>query len=253
VKAWGIPINDLDSMATINTFSATLIWLSLPRQGLFLREQEIKDYLALWRYIGYVIGCPTDEFSTPDRSRRLMEALLLYEVHPSDTSRILANNIIKCLEGQPPGYASADFLTVSARWLNGNDLCDELGLMRPGLYYWALMAGQCLFFCIFGYTYRAVPSWDRKKIEVLKDVFYKIIVHTKYGLKGEETKFDFKYVPEYETITEMGECVEEKTGESGIEKRNFRTFLVGVGVMAVGTYVGVRLAGTVLRSVCSLF
>jgi len=27
----GIPINDLDSIATIGTFSATLIWLSFPR------------------------------------------------------------------------------------------------------------------------------------------------------------------------------------------------------------------------------
>ena len=161
-KAWGIPINDLDSMATISTFSATLIWLSLPRQGIYLRQQEIEDYVALWRYIGYLIGSPTEYFETPTRAKQLAEALLLYEVQPSETSQILANNIIRSLEGQPPGYASADFLTASARWLNGNDLCDRLGLMRPSLYYWALMAGQCLFFSFFCYTYRAVPSWDRK-------------------------------------------------------------------------------------------
>jgi len=142
VDTWGVPINDLDSMATISTFSATLIWLSLPRQGIYLRKQEIIDYIALWRYIAYVIGCPTEHFETPDKARAVTEALLLYEVHPTETSRILANNIIKSLEGQPPGYASADFLIASARWLNGNDLCDELGLMRPSAYYWALMAGQ---------------------------------------------------------------------------------------------------------------
>ncbi|KAK3110300.1 hypothetical protein LTR53_015533, partial [Teratosphaeriaceae sp. CCFEE 6253] len=181
VEAWGVPINDLDSMATINTFSATLIWLSLPRQGIFLRKQEITDYMALWRYIGHVIGCPTDEFETPDQARRLMESLLFYEVKPSDTSKIMANNIIKSLEGQPPGYASADFLTASARWLNGNDLCDELGLMRPSAYYWALMAGQCLFFCLFSYGYRQKESWDRYHIDMLKRAFYQIIVHTKYG------------------------------------------------------------------------
>ena len=33
VNEWGIPINDLDSIATILSFSATLIWISLPRQG----------------------------------------------------------------------------------------------------------------------------------------------------------------------------------------------------------------------------
>ncbi|KAK0316595.1 hypothetical protein LTR01_000344 [Friedmanniomyces endolithicus] len=249
IQAWGIPINDLDSMATINTFSATLIWMSLPRQGIFLRQQEITDYMALWRYIGHVIGCPTDEFATPAQSRRLMESLLYYEVHPSETSKILANNIIKSLEGQPPGYASADFLTASARWLNGNALCDELGLMRPSLYYWALMAGQCLFFCIFNYSYRAVPSWDRHHIDMLKKAFYTIIVHTSYGLKGEESTFDFKYVPEYSTITEMGECMEEKATHSDVERRNLKTFVIAVGVVAVGTWVGVKVVSGIVRRI----
>ena len=224
VKAWGIPINDLDSMATISTFSATLIWISLPRQGIYMRQQEKVDYVALWRYIAYVIGCPSDHFDTPDKARRVMEALLLYEINPTPTSQILANNIIKSLEGQPPGYASADFLIACARWMNGNELCDRLGLARPSYYYWALLAGQCLFFCVFCYGYRMVPSWDRNHIELLKKVFYNIIVHTKYGLKGEETTFDFKYVPEYSTITEMGECEEEKATYSAVERRKHRLF-----------------------------
>lgn len=249
IQASGIPINDLDSMATIGTFSATLIWLSLPRQGIYLRQQEIEDYIALWRYIGYLVGAPTEHFETPVKARRLTEALLLYEIQPTETSKILANNIIRSLEGQPPGFASADFLTASARWLNGNKLCDELGLIRPSLYYWALMAGQCLFFSFFCYTYRSVPSWDRKKIETLKTVFYQIIVHSKYGLKGEETRFDFKHVPEYSTITEMGECEEQKVSHSHVESRNRNTFLVAVAVFGFGTWVACRVASGVLRSV----
>jgi hypothetical protein len=252
-EAWGIPINDLDSIATIATFSSSLIWLSLPRQGLFLRQQEIEDYTALWRYIGHVIGCPTTGFlDTPTNGKRTMEALLLYEIQPTPTSRILANNIIKSLEGQPPGYASAEFLTASARWLNGNKLCDELGLMRPGYYYWALMAGQCLFFCFFIYTYRSIPALDRKKVAMLKKVFYDIVVGSKYGLKGEETTFEFKYVPEYSTITAMGECEEEKANYSYVETRNFRTFCVAVGCMAVGSWVGFKVVSAVGRAAWSL-
>jgi len=249
VEAWGIPINDLDNLATIGTFSATLIWLSLPRQGIYLRQQEIKDYIALWRYIGHVIGCPEGFFSTPEAAKRMMEALLLYEIRPTETSKILANNIIKSLEGQPPGYASADFLTASARWLNGNDLCDALGLSRPDAYYWALMAGQCLFFCFFCYTYRSIPYLDKKKIAMLKQVFYNIIVHTKYGLKGEPTTFDFKYVPEYSTITEMKDSDEEKASYSHVESRNLKTFVVGVGMLAVGAGVGAWIAASIVRAV----
>ena len=74
VEAWGVPINDLDSIATIATFSATLIWLSLPRQGIYLRKQEIEDYVALWRYIAYLVGCPTEHFATPDKAKKMMDA-----------------------------------------------------------------------------------------------------------------------------------------------------------------------------------
>lgn len=247
VQAWGIPINDLDSIGTIVTFSATLIWLSLPRQGIFLRQHEIEDYVVLWRYISFLVGCPDGYFDTPAQAKRMMEALLLYEIHPTATSKILANNVIRCLEGQPPGYASADMLTASARWLNGNDLCDELGLVRPSAYYWALMAGQCLFFCIFSYAYRAVPSWDRKKIKMLKHVFWELIVNAKSGLKGKESTFDFKWVPEYSTITEMGECEEERGTVSYVERRNLKTIVVVVGVMGIGALVAFRIAGGVLR------
>jgi hypothetical protein len=56
VEKWGVPINDLDCIATIGTFSATLIWISFPRQGIWLREQEIEDYVALWRLIAHYTG-----------------------------------------------------------------------------------------------------------------------------------------------------------------------------------------------------
>ncbi|KAF2768206.1 hypothetical protein EJ03DRAFT_274807 [Teratosphaeria nubilosa] len=245
-RAWGVPINDLDSMGTIATFSATLVWLSLPRQGIFMREQEKTDYIALWRWIAYVIGCPTEHFETVEKAKMMSEALLLYEIHPTETSKIMANNIIKCLEGQPPGYVSAEFLTASARWLNGNDLCDQLGLMRPGYYYWALMAGQCLFFCFWSYIYRSVPSWDAQKIELLKKVFYQVIVDSKFGLKGEESRFEFKWVPQYSTITEMGECMEEKATFSRDERRNLRTFLVGIGVLGVGAWIGLCVTRSIV-------
>lgn len=60
LEAFGIPINDLDSIVTILSFSASLVWISLPRQGLFLRKQEVVDYIALWRLIAHYVGCPTE-------------------------------------------------------------------------------------------------------------------------------------------------------------------------------------------------
>lgn len=65
------------------------------------------------------------------------------------------------------------------------------------------MAGQCLFFSFWSYTYRSIPYLDKRKIALLKHVFYNITVHTHFGLKGQESKFDFKYVPEYSEMPHL--------------------------------------------------
>ena len=95
-----------------------------------------------------------------------MESIFISEIRPTSTSKILANNIILALQAQPPAYASRDFLNASARWLNGKDLSDELGLGNPSYYYWALVAGQCIFFCGLCYTYRSFEYLDKMKIAV---------------------------------------------------------------------------------------
>lgn len=166
VEENGIPINDLDCIGTIGTFSAVIIWRSLPRQGLFVRKQEIEDYIALWRLIAHYTGTPTWPFKSPSKAKVTMESLLITEIRPSETSRVLAGNLIKSLAAKPPTYSSRSFLEANARWLNGNELCDALGLGRPGVYYWALMAGQCLFFMAMCYFYRSCASLDRRQITV---------------------------------------------------------------------------------------
>jgi hypothetical protein len=166
VEKYGVPINDFDCIATISTFSGAIIWLSLPRQGIWLRKREIEDYVALWRLIAYYTGTPTEPFKTPEKAKAIIESLLMNEISPTETSKVLAANIIRCLEAQPPAYASRSFLEASARWLNGNELCDALALGRPSPYYWALMAGQCIFFMSVCYFYRSIPWLDRRKIKV---------------------------------------------------------------------------------------
>ena len=166
VQTLGIPISDLDSIATVGTFSTILMHLSLPRQGIFLTQKETADYTALWRYIAHLLGTPTDYFETSEKAKQTMEALVLYEVKPTETSKILANNIIKSLAGQPPGFASEDFLLMNARWLNGGQLADELGLAKPRWWYWGLAVGQCFFFMGICYFYRSIPYLDGRKIAV---------------------------------------------------------------------------------------
>lgn len=193
------------------------------------------------------MGTPDEYLATPQKARAVSESLLFNEVDPSEISKLMANNIIKSLDDQPPGYASADFLIASARWLNGNELSDRLGLDRPGWYYWALVAGQCMFFMFFCYVYRSVPALDRKKVQGLRKVFYAIVVESKYGLQGSETLFDFKYVPEFSTVTELNDSKEQRPKMRGVETRNLKWLLYGLGGLGVTAYVTYRMTAGLLR------
>jgi hypothetical protein len=140
--------------------------MGIPRQLIWLRPQEIEDFVALWRLIAHYIGVDPAYFSSPERARAIMESIIFAEVHPSETSKVLANNIITALHCQPPAYASRQFLEASARWMNGNELGDALGLGKPGYYYWALMAGQCAFLWVGSWTKRWSPKMDKRGLTV---------------------------------------------------------------------------------------
>ncbi|KAM7206335.1 DUF2236 domain containing protein [Rhypophila sp. PSN 637] len=194
VESNGVPINDLDSMATIIAFSATVIFLGFPRQGIFLRQEEIKDYLALWRWVGYIMGTPVvdQHFSSPEKAKALMESLGLYEIDPSETSAALANNIITGLQNQPPTFASKDFLRAQAHWLNGSELATALRVPRPGLYYFVLVGLQCALFMGFAYVRRVVPYLDERNICRMRRLLDKEVMNQ---CKGVEASHGFKYLP----------------------------------------------------------
>lgn len=253
VEKYGVPINDLDSIATIGTFSGTIIWLSLPRQGIFLRSQETEDYIALWRLIAHYVGTPTEYFASPGKARSMMESLLMNEINPSQTSQVLANNIIRCLENQPPAYPSRSFLEASARWLNGNELCDALGLGRPSFYHTCLVAGQCMFFMAICYTYRSFSYLDQRKIQNLKRIFWQVVVESKYGLQGDQTVFDFKYIPQFNTVTYKGEDAELRREDlRGDERRNLRALIIGTAFIGVVSYLGFKTSIYTISAICHM-
>lgn len=169
VEAWGVPINDLDSIGTVLSFSAALIWVGLPRQGIYLTQQEIEDYHALWRWVAYLLGTPADSTS-PLADWRMakvfFESLIVAELQPSEMSGVLANNILTGLSNQPPAFATREFMCAEARWLNGGELCDALGIARPGLWCRVLVGAQCVYFMGVCYVKRAFPEWDRESREV---------------------------------------------------------------------------------------
>ena len=165
-ERYGVPVNDLDSLATISSFSSIIIWLGLPRQGIWLRKQEIDDYLALWRLVAYYLGVPDEPFASQQTARALMESLLVSEVDPIKIGRVLARNILHGLENKAPAHASMGFMGAMVRRLNGKQLSDSLQIPQPTPYYRVLIYGYCFFVMVLAYGTRLFPKLDQRFIVV---------------------------------------------------------------------------------------
>lgn len=157
METWGVPINDLHQIGTVSVYSVAIVFMALPRQGIFLTRQQIADYLALWRYVGYLLGTPVDWMATPEQAKMMMESVMTAEIQPSENSKILANNILTAEARVPPLYASREYLAAQAYRLNGTDLAGALGIDKPSLYYRALVWVQCIFLIALSYSYPWLP------------------------------------------------------------------------------------------------
>ncbi|KAL4931623.1 oxygenase MpaB family protein [Aspergillus undulatus] len=216
VDRYGIPINDLDSFATINTFSSTVIWLGLPRQGIYLTAQEEEDYVAVWRLVAFYMGAPTEPFESAAKAKIVSESLLVNEFEPTDTGRILARNIAIGLENTAPIYASLEYMDALTRLLNGDQLSDELHIPKTGVWNRVLMWGYCFWVRLQARTLTVVPVVDRYLIESRKEMFWKHLMDKDEGL-GKATVFDFKYIPSLKRMTRLGDRKKYFFKKPGVE------------------------------------
>jgi ribosomal protein S28E/S33 len=190
----GVPINTLDSIHALATFSCNHAWQQLPHMGIRPPQQEIDDYIALWRYVGHVIGTPTDFFATISQAKAIMESLSYNELRITPSSLVVGHNFVEALKDLPPVNISAGFIQAGSRRLNGDDICDQLGMGHPGWYPYACFKGHCWLIVVLATAQRWIPSFEAWSIQFCRKTLHNSIIHSKYGLKG-GSLLDFKYVP----------------------------------------------------------
>jgi hypothetical protein len=83
-------------------------------------------------------------------------------------------------------------------------------------------------------------------LQALRRIFWQVIVENKTHGLGEETDFDFKYIPNYSTTTELGEYEHSELKETSIERRNLRSLVLFSAVVGVLSYVGMRTTWGIL-------
>ncbi|KAH7067693.1 hypothetical protein BKA63DRAFT_423848 [Paraphoma chrysanthemicola] len=231
---FGVPINELDSMQSVCAFSTNLVWRTLPRQGIYVRHQEALDYIALWRWVGYILGTPYHILETPAKAHGAMESLMYACMAPSKNSRALAQNLLSALDGVSPLYAPKEFFIAGTRHINGDQICDEIGLSKPGLYWKAVILGQCWLLMLATYVGRSIPALDRWMVEQYRALFWAYIVEGTDTLNG-GYKYDFKYVPHLDKQTGIEEVESNKIARatSVIEKIGLYSFIAIASIFGV--------------------
>jgi hypothetical protein len=146
----GVPINSADSMHSIATFGCNPIWLQLPRLGITPTAQEAEDYMALFRYVAYVIGTPHEPFRSASKGKACMESIEMI-LRPTDKSKVLGHNFIECLKNVPPLNLSRPFIEAGTRVINGEDHGNLIGISKPGLLAYCQFYGLC--FTLRGTTF----------------------------------------------------------------------------------------------------
>ncbi|KAI8953295.1 hypothetical protein F4801DRAFT_538242 [Xylaria longipes] len=229
IETHGVPVNTLDSIHSIATFCCNHMWLQLPRMGIYPTDQEKEDYIALFRYLGYLLATPDEYFSTVDQARATMESMLVHELKITQTSRVVCFNFIKSLVDLPPFNVSKEFIEAGSRVLNGDELCDQLEMGRPNWVSYACFKGHCWLVGALAMVQRLSPTFDRWIIERWKTLLHSAVIQS--GLKG-ASKFDFKYVPQ-EGMKVDKEGNGRKSVKYGLFSRPVETFYLGIFLLGL--------------------
>ena len=166
VEKYGVPVNTLDSIHSITVFCCSPMWFQLPKLGIVPRQEEVDDYIALFRYIAYLLATPTEYFETSEKAKAVMESMFWHEIEPTPTSKVISYNFIKCLEDLPPMNISKGFIEAGSRWFNGNELCDALDVGRPEWYHYVPVVGLRWAVMTLAFLQRTIPPLDRFMVEV---------------------------------------------------------------------------------------
>jgi hypothetical protein len=129
---WGAPINQHDMMATLLLFS--VIWLEgIETLGVIPTDRESDDLIALWRYVGYLMGVDPELLpATRREAQRYAGFVELTQAAPDEDSRQLTRAFMSAGPSEAEagrGAARRQALGCAlVRTLLGDELADDLGV-----------------------------------------------------------------------------------------------------------------------------
>lgn len=137
---WGEPINQHDMLGTVLLFSLILIE-GLEKIGLEPTREEAEDFIALWRYVGYLLGVETELLpASRAEAERSFAFIDLTQAPPDDDARELTRIFLSAPSTEPRpgddesvGRPNAAVGYAIARELLGEEMADHLAIPRTPL------------------------------------------------------------------------------------------------------------------------
>jgi hypothetical protein len=150
---WGTPINQADMIVTSLAFS--YVFLAGHRAlGFRFSRDEVRAYLHLWRYVGYLMGIDDAQLpSTEEEAARMLVLALTLQAPPDDDSRALAAAFRASRQESPTDGAfdrAATWLdermgTGFARLMLGRTAAGELNIPTTPWMAWPLVFAPANF------------------------------------------------------------------------------------------------------------
>ncbi|KUJ19361.1 uncharacterized protein LY89DRAFT_716885 [Mollisia scopiformis] len=166
VTRYGYPFNHFDTIHMLNNLFCLPIWDSFRSIGIRPSENEVKDYVAFVRYLAYLMGAPDEHFDSPERAKTTFESMLIYETNIYAMSQVRAHKYLAWLEEVTP--FSRGFLLAGCRAMNGNRVCDALGLPPASFFHRKAFRGLCVSVKIMVRLQKLSPALDRHIIKVAR-------------------------------------------------------------------------------------
>jgi hypothetical protein len=137
---WGVPINQHDMLATVHLFGLVLVQ-GLEILGVEPTPEEAEDYIALWRYIGWILGVDPELLpATRAEAERTYGFIELTQGEPDDDARKLTEVFLNAPAEAPEegdhGSAARPNVAVGyalARELLGDERADQLAIPKTPL------------------------------------------------------------------------------------------------------------------------
>ncbi|KAL2705597.1 hypothetical protein AAEP93_000847 [Penicillium crustosum] len=196
---YGAAVNMRDAIHATAIFCCMPLFRQLPKIGIQPRPQETEDFLAMFRYIAYVMGTPDSFFNGTEQSKATMESIMMCEPEPTESSKSIGANFVAAVQDYPGINVSKPMIEVGCRVLSGDELGDKMGFSRPGIFYRASFRGWCQLLVLITTLQRLSPAFDRilmkrSKHFVLVNVFGASILK-------EGNKFEFTHQPQLNKFT----------------------------------------------------